>query len=418
MEIAQSKAQLRKNYIWNTLGSAANALSSAILLLMTTRILGLEAAGIFAIAFALSQQFQVIGHFEIRSYQATDSQERFSFATYLGARYVSCLVMCVVIVGYTFYTNGITLVALSIMLIALLKLFDAFEDVFHGMFQQRGRLDIAGRAFFVRIIACMLGFCIAAFITRDLCSSCIVAFILSAFAFFFCNVPFAQQFVSLRPSFKPAAIIKLFWTCLPLCIGSFFLVYITNAPKYAIDMYLTRDYQALYSILFMPSLVINLLSGFVFKPLLTDMALCWSQARIKDFAQIIFKGFMAICAATLVTCLAAWFLGIEVLGALYGVSLAAYKLELMLLIVGGLFNASGIILYYAVVTMRMQKYIFAAYGLASLFAFCAYGLVDTYKIRGAVMIYDAAMLIVALVFLCVTLVGFMQTKRSKRSKTL
>lgn len=93
MEIAQSKAQLRKNYIWNTLGSAANALSSAILLLMTTRILGLEAAGIFAIAFALSQQFQVIGHFEIRSYQATDSQERFSFATYLGAlRKLSCYV--------------------------------------------------------------------------------------------------------------------------------------------------------------------------------------------------------------------------------------------------------------------------------------------------------------------------------------
>ena len=61
----EDQNQLKKNYFWNTLGSLMNALSSALLLLVVTRILGPYYGGIFSLAFAVGQQFQVLGAFEM-----------------------------------------------------------------------------------------------------------------------------------------------------------------------------------------------------------------------------------------------------------------------------------------------------------------------------------------------------------------
>ena len=64
----------------------------------------------------------------------------------------------------------------------------------------------------------------------------------------------------------------ILWECMPLFIGSYLTLYVGNAPKYAIDDFLELKYQTYYGILYMPSFVINLLSGFVFKPLLVDLS--------------------------------------------------------------------------------------------------------------------------------------------------
>lgn len=400
MQIEQSASQLKKNYLWNTVASFTNALSSACLLLACARILGTVPAGIFSLAFALSQQFQVIGHFEIRSFQATDAEERFSFATYLGARYLSCGCMVLAIVAYTLVMRGFSAETLTIMFIMLLRVFDAFEDVFHGMFQQRGRLDIAGKAFFFRVLSMMLAFCVVAALTLDLTSSAIAALAASALSCFVCNIIPARRFVSLKPSFSLIDIRQLLWACFPLFCGSFMLIYITNAPKYAIDAYLDPEFQALYSYIFMPSLVINLLSGFVFKPLLSEMAATYKNHQITRFMSIITKGFVAVGIATAFTMVIAWFLGTPVLGVLYDTELDSYTFELMVLLAGGLFNALGIILYYGIVTMRHQKVIYVVYGAACTFCYAASHLVQQYKLLGAAVLYDGAMFVCALGFLC------------------
>lgn len=413
MKIEQSPAQLKKNYLWNTLASFTNALSSALMLLACSRLLGITQAGIFSLAFALAQQFQVLGHFEIRSYQATDATEKFSFATYFGARIITCAIMIASIVAYTLWTKGVTQDALIIMLIAFLRVFDAFEDVFHGMFQQRGRLDIAGQAFFFRVVAMMGLFCIAALLTHSLLMSCICALAGSFVVCVLVNIIPAKRFVALQPSLNLKDIAHLLWACVPLFCGSFMLVYITNAPKYAIDTYLSQDMQAIYSYIFMPSLVINLLSGFVFKPLLTEMSSAYLERAYTRFFGIITKGFGSVCIATIVTMVLAYTLGVWVLSSLYAIDLSPYKLELMVLLVGGLFNALGIILYYAVVTMRHQHAIYMVYGVSCVVCYGAYPWVSALGLLGAALIYDVAMLICALGFLATVIFFFMRDKKSQ-----
>ena len=67
---------MRKNYFWNTLGSLMNAASTVLMLMAVTRTMGAAAGGIFSLAYAIAQQLMVIGHFEIRTYQATDTEEK------------------------------------------------------------------------------------------------------------------------------------------------------------------------------------------------------------------------------------------------------------------------------------------------------------------------------------------------------
>lgn len=65
--------------------------------------------------------------------------------------------------------------------------------------------------------------------------------------------------------------------------------YLNNAPKYAINTYYDETVQNSYNILFMPAFVINLLSLFVFRPLLTDLAKDWEGENIKEFTDIVKK---------------------------------------------------------------------------------------------------------------------------------
>ena len=76
-------------YLWNIIGSMANAGMSLIVLMVVTRTLDKNNADIFSIAWAISQQMATIGMFQIRTYQATDVTERFKFKQYFLFRIIT-----------------------------------------------------------------------------------------------------------------------------------------------------------------------------------------------------------------------------------------------------------------------------------------------------------------------------------------
>lgn len=402
---ARRSGQMARNYIWNTLGSLVNAGASVLMLLVVTRSLGTYAGGLFSIALAIAQQFQVVGHFEMRTYQATDSKERFSFGIYHASRIITCALMVIFVVLYALVATERNEL-LELLFISSLRLFDAFEDVFHGMFQQHGRLDIAGKAFFFRGLTTVAAFSFGVIVTRDIILSCAISFVASLVVVLLLDVLPARSFVKIAPTFELKPVARLLLTCVPLFVGSFLLTYLSNAPKYGIEGLLTKEYQTYYSIIFMPSLVINLLSGFVFKPLLTDLASYWNKDDVKSFFSIIAKGFVVVCGATVLTMLVAFLVGTEVLSAIYDIDVTFLRPELMVLLLGGLLNASSVILFYAVVTMRMQRVVVAAYGVAAAFSFLvSTPLIASGGLMGACILYDASMLVLSLVFLGALIYG-------------
>ncbi len=410
--MAEKDSQLRKNYFWNTLGSLMSSLASVILLMVVTRLLGTYMAGIFSLAYAVGQQFQTLGQFEMRTYQATDVTKRFSFGTYLGSRILTCSGMILALAAYAIYSNGLSYDALLLLLVGSLKVFDAFEDVFQGMFQQHGRLDIAGKAFFSHNLAMTLSFTVVAFLTRNLMIACIAALICSLIVVIVMNYLPARAYEKVVANFSWKPILRLLATCLPLFLGSFLLNDTINVPRYGIEGVLTKDDQTVYAIIYMPALVINMLVGFLFKPLLTTMAERWNSGEHRAFAGILTRGALGIVAATTLVCVVAWPLGIPVLSWFYGIDLSAYHTEFMVLLVGGAFNALSVILYYALVTMRLQRLVVVGYVITALAAhLVAAPLIVARGIMGAVFVYDGSMLLLSVLFLLALMGGSRLARR-------
>ena len=85
-----------------------NAASTVLMLMVVTRTMGAAAGGVFSLAYAVEQQLMVIGHFEIRTYQVTDTEEVFSFGVYLAARIITTVLMIAGIIIFTLQSQGLS----------------------------------------------------------------------------------------------------------------------------------------------------------------------------------------------------------------------------------------------------------------------------------------------------------------------
>ena len=88
-----SLPSVKSNYIWNMLGTISASFISFFLLLLASRLLSSQDSDIFSIAFALGQQFYVLGYFQIRNLQSTDVKETYSFASYHNTRIFTVFLM-------------------------------------------------------------------------------------------------------------------------------------------------------------------------------------------------------------------------------------------------------------------------------------------------------------------------------------
>ena len=157
-EALESRGQLGRDYLWNT---AASLMSSLAVVIMGVAIMRSGATdtfaraqyGLFTLALAIGQQYQTVGLYEVRTFHVTDVRRRFDFGTYLSTRLLTCLVMVGLIAyhSWTASTKDPYPAFTVIAAMALLRIFDAFEDVYYSEFQRSGRLDIAGKACFARI---------------------------------------------------------------------------------------------------------------------------------------------------------------------------------------------------------------------------------------------------------------------------
>ena len=396
---APEKSRAR-DYFWNTVASLMLSLTTAVLLLVVKRTAGLEAAGVFTIANTVGQQFQALGMYEVRTYHVTDARHRFSFGTYLATRLVTVGAMVAGIIVSAALSGDGLMAAVLIALIACLRVFDAFEDVFYCELQREGRLDIAGKACFLRTLTTIGVFSVVLALGGSMLTAAAITLVASLVVMLGAYLPPARRLFPLGPRWEPRPIIRVLAECLPLFLASFIALYLANAPRFAIDRYLDNAQQGYFAIIFMPAFTLNLLSFVIFRPLLTQMADRWIGADRAGFAAIVRRGLLGTFVAFVAVALVTYTVGAPILGFVYGTDVSGSMLELMVLVAGGALNAAGVILYYALTTMRLQRLVFAGYiiAAAAITVLCLL-LVPTYGLLGASLAYAGAMAILAAAFL-------------------
>ena len=121
----------KKNFLWNMLGSGIYAASSMLLSLLVIKIVGASQGGIFSIAITLSQMLVYIAYFETRTFQVTDSTNKYRFSEYHTTKIFLCLLMILVSVVYVLVIQRYYLEkAVIVLLVCLLRLQDGYADVY------------------------------------------------------------------------------------------------------------------------------------------------------------------------------------------------------------------------------------------------------------------------------------------------
>lgn len=407
----------RDSFVWNMAGSMLMAFQSVIMLMILTRVLGLQEAGIFTIAYANANLFLTIGKYGMRNFQVSDVREQFSFYEYRTSRYITTLLMIIISVVYVVYVgnkNGYILEkSLIIIWMCLFKVVDVVEDIYHGFYQQKGRLDIAGKALTIRLVVTVLIFAIGLIIFKNLLWVLIVSTVVtSVLCVVLTKWGYEALINSVRKKKKIANIVELLKICFPLFLGSFLAFYIGNAPKYAIDSILSDELQACYGFIAMPVFVIGLLNNFIFNPMIYKMSIMWNEGKVKKFVKLFVLQIVVVAAITVTCIVGAYLLGIPVLSILYNTDLGPYKRELLVLLLGGGFLALSGLLTTIITIIRFQRALVVGYIIVAIMAYIYSPiLVKKYSMTGAAILYMILMAILCAIF--IVIFGYGLIKKGK-----
>ena len=405
----------KQSVFWNMMSSGLNSIVSMLLLWVVTLLNGVSDAGIFSLGFSTSQMMLTIGNYGMRNYQATDVTNKYSIKVYEASRIITNIIMMISVLGFVWYVGYYFEKALITILLCLLKVTDAFDDVYGGYYQVKGRLDISGKIMSIRIGAYVLGFILTLIFTHSLILSCLISIIISSIVLIVL-IHSTKIIIPLeKPSFQWNKIWNLLTECFPLCISAFLLIYMGNAPKYAIDTYLTAKDQAYYTYLFMPCFVTNLFVGFALQPLLVRLSKSWVHKEYRKFIKLcglIFAGALIISTIIII---GGAILGCPILSIVFGVSLSAYINVLVVLLIGGAFFAFAVIEQVILTVMRRQVYLLIGFGIASAIAMFISGiLVKKFALLGAAYAYtiSAGALFLVLAFM-IFIFLYLEKKKNK-----
>lgn len=426
MKKVNERPSERSIYIWNITGSIANALLSVVALMIVTRILDDRQADIFSIAWTISQLMATVGTFQIRMYQATDVTGVFRFRQYLIYRMITIGIMMINSYAYVMIRGYSGEKAVVVLLMCIFRAVDSLADVYEGWFQQKERLDLSGKALTYRIVVAVLGFGVILFTTRNLILSGAVLVVVYVVCFFVYDIRYHYGVEAFRETAKKdkaglSWVVKMTIEGFPLFINAFLMMSIMNAPKMVLDVAieqgsLAQGLQTVFNIIFMPASFLNL-AYIVFRPLITKMAIVWNIGKAKEFLKILMKIMISLFGIGILLLIGSALLGIPILSIVYAVDLKDYKMELLIIIVGGCMYTFAAVLDNALVVIRKQYILILAYVFTYIYIkFAAEMMTGRWGILGASLSYASAMA----VFLIITAVmfAFHFYKASKKLKVL
>ena len=396
---------MKRAYMWNTAGSMINAFQSVFILMVLTRVCDTATAGVFTLAYANANLFHFIGYYNMRSFEASDVKPENGFRAYLSSRVITSIAMIVGSWGYLAYSAATigysTDKILAIAIMTLQKCVDVVEDVFDGNYQQQGRLDVGAFQLTLRLATTTLLFCVVIGLTGNLVAATTVSTIWTTL-FLVVNLVRIRRTYHL-PAWHPEApnqkALPLLKACFAPFLAAFLLYYIGNAPKWVIDAVMSDTDQALYGFIAMPVFVINLLSRFIYVPLLQPLSGMWERGEDRAFRHVFTRQIGIIALITAVCVGGAALLGVPVLSILYNTDLSSYRVELCMLVFGGGFLALLNLFQMGIIVMRRQSQLVLGYVLVAVVVLLSSTpIVSAWGIRGAAILYISSMVLLSLWF--------------------
>lgn len=390
---------LKKDYFWNTLGSSFLSFNSLFLMIIVTRLNSLSDAGIFSFAYATAGIINYFALYSGRTYQISNTDKNYTDSLFIVTRYLTALfalfisTVFVIIMGYSLYK------ALIILLLCMVKCFEAISDVYYGILQKNSKLFVAGKSMTYKSLFSIIGFIVIDFISRNLLISCLYLLVVNVIFLIIYDIQKTNKIMKIFKDFQKSNIFKLLRVSSYTFLFTLIVTLIMNLPRYFIDYFLDDSSQAVYGIISMPATFVMLFSQFILQPSLVSLTNFYKRNERKYFNGVVLKVSLLILGSMVIILPVAYFLGIPVLEFIYGIELSEYLYYLLLVILGSAFYAVSNVLLNSLIVVHCNKEQLLVQSIILIISIIScYFLVNHFEIYGGLLSYFGILLLQFIIY--------------------
>lgn len=402
------------NILWYMFGLLSYGFTSLLYMIIITRVLGVESAGMFSFAFAVAATFYVVGVYYGSAFQITDTSGKYSDTDYLYNKITTCIIMLLLTFIFCLFNKYDFDKILLIMFLTVYRGVDALLDSFHAVTQKRDKIYKIGMLTFFRTIVLIVTFLVASIISNSLLISVIAIMIIDILYVYFFDYRVAKQKI-ISSKYNINKNKSLLIEGFSVFIFSFLAMYILNLPKYTIDTLINNEVQGLFGIVFMPSSFMSMICLYLVHPFLNNISSLLKNNEKKRLINFTIKMSFLIIALGLLITLVGYLIGIPVLELLYNLDLKSYRFDLVIVLLGTIF----ISLYtlYSNILIAMRKILFQVITLVftAIFGiFISNYLVANYGLDGACYSYFFIMLFQLIIYIFGTIYYLFKLENTKK----
>ena len=405
-----SNEVIKKNFIWNIIGSTINSFISFFLMILITRINGINDAGIFSLNFSIACILYVVGIYYGRTYQITDN--KYSDSDFINNRFFTCFIMLILslIIAFLFNYSFDKLIILFIL--TLFKALEAFSESLYAIIQKKDGLHLVGKSMVIKNIISLLVFLIVDIITKNLIISLLSIIVIYVLIIIFYDSKNAKVEKLDRFNIKNNnELLKLGFNTFAFTILSIFVV---NSTKYGMGVQ-SFELQGIFGIIIMPATIMSLFSQFIINPYLNAMKQSLNNNDYKKFKNISYRIILSTFLIIVFCIIILSIIGIPLLEFIYNIKLSNYYKEFMFIMIGSLFyGLSTLISYILIVIRKTFSQLILLIITAIISIILNYFLIKEYAITGASLSYLFIMLFEFIIYLILIINYFKKLKEGEK----
>ena len=320
---AKKALSLKKNILWNSVGSFIRIACYWLLTVATIRLSdSYDNAGILALAMSIVNLFSPIADFKLRTYAVTEVTAERSARQYLGIRVITTFFTFFASVIYVVATCDLSLFWILTIYIAS-QLISTFGDGYHAVHQRAMRMDYIGISYGLQGLLSLASFSACLWIFNSLLFAVTSLVVVSAIITFGYDFPTARSIdvVSLHIDWKD--LIQLLLKLTPLVFVSILLNAVGLFPRQYLAMKFGEGSLGIYTAVAAPVIIVQVSASYITYPLLGRMAELFQTN--KQLAKKMQKRvILAIFVLAMLCSLLFFLFGEEILSLIFGDSIRPY----------------------------------------------------------------------------------------------
>ena len=350
---------IKKDYLWNSLGSLLQSAISPVLLIVITRLNGIDDSGLFSFALSLSVVFWAVSLWGGRTYQVSDVKREFSSGGYVAVRFIASLIVAIyavvfcVLNGYNATKTGL------IMILVTFKILESIADSLYGVLQIHHKLYVAGISLTMKAMLGFAAFMAVDIVTKNVIYGTLAILLVNVLIIFLYDILWVRRVEVINVSKKLckeyiAQAVAIMKHTSAVFVVMFLTMFSLNIPRYFLDKS-HPDQIGYFGIMAMPITLLGLFISFIIQPNVVNLSELLVKRKLKEFAQVVSKINHITFGIGVLSVVLSYLVGVWVLNTIFGININNFQLDLTIMVIGAAANAFVSIYVNLLIIMRRFK---------------------------------------------------------------